>query len=189
MPTSTSAPNRRRSSYRFFGGLDGIPLAIELAAARLGSMSLTDIYERLDHRFGLLTGGSRTATPRQRTLKSLVDWSYELLTTHEQLVLQRVTVSPSSWTLPAVEAVVADDAVAWDDVLDLHDSLVTKNLVQRVDHPTGTRFKLLNTIRDDAFEKLHQDSPETQEMLRRRHLDVYIDICAGDWWTDASTTP
>ena len=147
--------------------LDGIPLAIELAAARLGSMSLTDIHERLDQRFRLLDGGSRTALPRQRTLRALIDWSYELLSIDEQLVLQRLTVFPSTWTLAAAEAIVSDERVSRADVASVHDSLVAKNLVQRVDTITGTRYRLLDTVRAYAMDKLLADSVSTTTCYER----------------------
>ena len=165
--------------------LDGIPLAIELAAARLGSMSLTDIHERLDQRFRLLDGGSRTALPRQRTLRALIDWSYELLRIDEQLVLQRLTVFPSTWTLAAAEAIVSDERVSRADVASVHDSLVAKNLVQRVDTITGTRYRLLDTVRAYVMEKLLADSVESLDLLRARHLDTYLQICREEIWTYA----
>jgi predicted ATPase/class 3 adenylate cyclase len=163
--------------------LDGIPLAIELAAARLGSMSLSDIHQRLDQRFRLLDGGSRAAQPRQRTLRALIDWSYELLTTDDQLVLQRLSVFPSTWTLAAAEAIVSDETVTRSDVASVHDSLVAKNLVQRVDTESGTRYRLLDTVHAYAAEKLAAVSPDAEARLRQRHLDAYIDAYAGDSWT------
>jgi predicted ATPase/class 3 adenylate cyclase len=156
--------------------LDGIPLAIELAAARLGSMSLTDIHDRLDQRFRLLDGGSRTAMPRQRTLRALIDWSYELLTNDEQTVLQHLTVFPSTWTLAAAESIVSDERVNRADVARLHDSLVTKSLVQRIDTASGTRYRLLDTINVYASEKLLGESPEMVERLRAEHLRTYLEI-------------
>jgi predicted ATPase/class 3 adenylate cyclase len=162
--------------------LDGIPLAIELAAARLGSMSLTDIHQRLDQRFRLLDGGSRTALPRQRTLRAMIDWSYELLTEDEQLVLQRLTVFPSTWTLSAVETIVSDERVIRDDVARVHDSIVAKNLVQRIDTPTGTRYRLLDTVHAYAAEKLLAESDQAIRQMRARHLTTYLRICDADTW-------
>ncbi len=163
--------------------LDGIPLAIELAAARLGSMSLIDIHERLDQRFRLLDGGSRAALPRQRTLRALIDWSYELLTNDEQLVLQRLTVFPSTWTLAAAESIVSDENVPRADVASVHDSLVAKNLVQRVDGATGTRYRLLDTVHAYATEKLHANSPGAIEHLHEMHLATYLQICETETWS------
>src|SRR5207249_1309780 len=89
--------------------LDGIPLAIELAAARVKALSVEKINERLDDMFRLLTGGSRTALPRQQTLQALIDWSYELLSLSEQALLRRLSVFAGGWTLEAAEAVCGDD--------------------------------------------------------------------------------
>ena len=98
--------------------LDGIPLALELAAARLGSLSVPEISSRLDQRFRLLTGGSRTALPRHQTLRALIDWSYDLLNPEEQMVLDRLSVFAGGWTLEAAEAVTsAGDTGEWQ-VLD-----------------------------------------------------------------------
>ena len=109
--------------------LDGIPLAIELAAARVRSLSVDEINRKLDQRFQLLTGGSRTALPRQQTLRSLIDWSYDLLSDREGQLLQRLSVFVGGWTLEAAEQVCADEGVADDEVLDLLTSLCDKSLV------------------------------------------------------------
>ena len=113
--------------------LDGIPLALELAAARLGSLSVPEISSRLDQRFRLLTGGSRTALPRHQTLRALIDWSYDLLNPAEQVALDRLSVFAGDWTLPAAEAVTAaGDSADWQ-VLDQLAALVDKSLVQAED--------------------------------------------------------
>ena len=113
--------------------LDGIPLALELAAARLGSLSVSEISSRLDQRFRLLTGGSRTALPRHQTLRALIDWSYDLLSSEEQMVLDRLSVFAGGWTLAAAEAVTSAGGTADWQVLDLLAALVDKSLVQAED--------------------------------------------------------
>src|SRR5579862_789820 len=109
--------------------LDGIPLAIELAASRLRSMSVAELCQGLDQRFALLTDGSRTALPRHRTLRSMIDWSYDLLGELEKLFLQRLSVFAGSWTLAAAAEVCAGDGIERRDVLDLLTSLADKSLV------------------------------------------------------------
>jgi predicted ATPase len=134
--------------------LDGLPLAIELAAARLRSLSLAGLHDRLDQRFRLLTGGSRTALPRQQTLHAAVDWSYSLLTGAEQLLLGRLSVFAEGFDLDAAEAVCGFGDIEAFDVADLLGSLVDKSLV--VAEPAGAalRYRLLETIRQFAAERL-----------------------------------
>src|SRR5205823_4585788 len=104
--------------------LDGIPLAIELAAARVRSLSVEDVNQRLDQRFRLLTGGSRTALPRQQTLRALIDWSYDLLNDPERALLQRLSVFAGGWSLESAEEVCSGAGVEKWEVLDLLTSLV-----------------------------------------------------------------
>ena len=134
--------------------LDGMPLAIELAAARLRSLSLGALHDRLDQRFRLLTGGSRTALGRQQTLRATVDWSYSLLNGAEQLLLRRVSVFAEGFDLEAAEAVCGFGDIEAFDVTDLLGSLVDKSLV--VAEPVGGafRYRLLETIRQFAAERL-----------------------------------
>jgi predicted ATPase/class 3 adenylate cyclase len=137
--------------------LDGMPLAIELAAARLRSLSLSSLHDRLDQRFRLLTGGSRTALARQQTLRATVDWSYSLLNGAERLLLQRLSVFAEGFDLDAAEAVCGFGDIEVFEVTDLLGSLVDKSLV--VTEPTGTpgealRYRLLETIRQFAAEQL-----------------------------------
>ncbi len=143
--------------------LDGIPLAIELAAVRVNALSVEKIAERLTHRFQLLTRGGRTALPRHQTLLALVDWSYDLLDQYERALLQRLSVFSGGWTLEAAEAICAEDpggdAYALDihpmDVLDLLTRLADKSLVQIPEiHGEHTRYRLLETIRQYAGIKL-----------------------------------
>jgi tetratricopeptide (TPR) repeat protein len=140
--------------------LDGLPLAIELAAARLRSLSLGDLADRLDQRFRLLTGGSRTAPERQQTLQATVEWSYSLLQTAEQVLLQRLSAFAESFDLNAAEAVCGRDDIEVSDVTGLLGSLVNKSLV--VAEPTGPalRYRLLETIRQFAAQRLAEAGGE-----------------------------
>jgi len=155
--------------------LDGIPLAIELAAARVRTLSVQQIAQRLDDRFRLLTGGSRTAPPRQQTLSSTLDWSYDLLSMKEQKVMQRLSVFAGGGTLEAAESICADEGVEAGGVLDLLSHLVDKSLVV-VDKPEGgeTRYRLLETIRQYAGEKL-VESGEADES-KNRHLNYFVQL-------------
>jgi predicted ATPase len=134
--------------------LDGIPLALELAAARLRSMSVSDINARLHNRFKLLTGGSRTALERQQTLYALVNWSYDLLQENEQIVLDRLSVFAGGFDLQAAEAVCGAEPLAPEDVLDLVTSLIEKSLVMIAPVGDTSRYGLLETIREFAHEHL-----------------------------------
>src|SRR5258705_1568566 len=120
-------------------GRDGIPLAIELAAPRLRSMSVEELSQGLDHRFALLTGGSRTELPRHRTLRSMIDWSYDLLREPEKLFLQRLSVFAGGWTLPAAEEVCAGKDIEQRDVIALLTSLADKSLVAPEQEDAHTR--------------------------------------------------
>jgi predicted ATPase/DNA-binding SARP family transcriptional activator len=133
--------------------LDGLPLAIELAAARLRSLPVTQIAARLDDRFRLLTGGSRAALPRQQTLRAVVDWSWDLLTEDERLVARRVAVFPAGVTPESAAAVCADDTLDADAVLDLLASLVDRSLLVLVDRG-APRYRMLETIREYGIEQL-----------------------------------
>jgi predicted ATPase/class 3 adenylate cyclase len=154
--------------------LDGMPLAIELAAARLRSMSLADLAGRLDQRFRLLTGGSRTALERQQTLRATVAWSYSLLTTAEQVVLGRLSVFAGSFDLAAAEAVAGSGDIDALEVAGLLGSLVDKNLVVAESAGTALRYRLLETIRLFAAEKLADASPEEAAAARAAHSAYYL---------------
>lgn len=141
--------------------LDGIPLAIELAAARVRSLSVEEVNTRLNDCFRLLTGGSRTALPRQQTLRSLIDWSYDLLNAEEKTLLQQVAVFAGGWTLEAAEQLCGEEA------LDLMTSLVDKSLAVAEMQGETTRYRLLETVRQYARDRL-VESGESAE-VRRRH--------------------
>ena len=152
--------------------LDGIPLAIELAAARARMMSPEQIAAGLDDRFRLLTGGARTTVPRQRTLQGSADWSYELLGEAERALFRRLAVFAGGFTLDAAETVGRADAVARIDVLELLSQLVDKSLVRVVEGPE-TRYRLLETIRHYAQERL-AEQPASSTDARNRHLLYFL---------------
>jgi predicted ATPase/class 3 adenylate cyclase len=154
--------------------LDGVPLAIELAAARVIALNPAELLRRLDRRFKVLAGGRRGAVGRHATLRAAVDWSYELLKPDEQRLLARMAVFSGGCTLEAVEAVCGDDAVDPDSVLDLITNLVARSLVIAEDHTTGTRYRLLETIRQYGEERLAQWG-ETEALLLR-HAGFYADL-------------
>ncbi|KAA2262752.1 AfsR/SARP family transcriptional regulator [Solihabitans fulvus] len=142
--------------------LDGLPLALELAAARLRSMTVEQIAHRLDDRFRLLTSGSRVALPRHRTLLAVVEWSWELLTEQERVLAGRLSVFPGGATAPAMEAVCADGLLAADDIVYVLGSLVEKSLVQW----DGQRYRMLETIRAYASERLGDQRPVADRFVR-----------------------
>jgi predicted ATPase/class 3 adenylate cyclase/DNA-binding CsgD family transcriptional regulator len=152
--------------------LDGIPLAIELAAARVKMLSVEQIALRLDERFLLLTGGSRTALPRQQTLRATIDWSYELLAEAEQALLRRLSVFAGGWTLEAAEAVCAGEKIKPHEVLDLLTQLINKSLVLADEQEGEVRYQLLETMRSYAAEKLREAGE--REITRRRHYDWFV---------------
>ena len=167
--TNANAPALAQVCHR----LDGIPLAIELAAARIRVMSVEQIAARLDDRFRLLTGGSRTALPRQQTLRALIDWSYDLLTETEQVLLRRLAVFMGGWTLEAAEIVCDDqNTVTSADVLDVLTRLVNKSLVTGDEQNGKMRYHILETIRHYALDKLLESGEGMQ--VRSRHLDFFL---------------
>lgn len=153
--------------------LEGLPLAIELAAARTASMSPADIATRLDAPLRLLTGGPRTADPRQRSLRGAVQWSYALLTEPERILFARLSTFAGGATLEALEAVCADSVVATDGVVEVVHSLVDKSLVTAEDTSDSVRYTMLETLRDYASERL-ADTDEV-DALHARHARY----CAG----------
>jgi len=153
--------------------LDGMPLAIELAAARVRSLSIQQIAERLDDRFHLLTGGSRTGPLRQQTLAATLDWSYALLSENEQKVLQRLSAFAGGATIEAAESVCAGGEIKSLEVLDALSTLIDKSLVMTDrSQPEETRYRLLETIRQYAQEKLSES--EQVDESRDRHLNYFL---------------
>jgi predicted ATPase/class 3 adenylate cyclase len=173
--------------------LDGIPLALELAAARLSSMSIQQVSQRLDQRFRLLTGGSRNAMPRQQTLQAAVDWSFGLLHEPERETLRRLSVFAGGFELEAAEAICADGGVDAFDVLDLLGSLVDKSLVVADRTPGSVRYRLLDTIRQYAAQELLSSGGEAEVVAARdRHAGYFLGLAQeaapalsghgqGDW--------
>lgn len=152
--------------------LDGIPLAIELAAARVRTLSVQQITAHLDERFRLLTGGSRTALPRHQTLRGLIDWSYGLLSEAERELFRRVSVFVGGWTLEASVAVCAGVDVDRYDIVELLGRLVDKSLCLIDGEGSDPRYRLLETIRQYGFEKLAETSEG--QVVRARHRDFYL---------------
>ncbi|MBF6338812.1 LuxR family transcriptional regulator [Nocardia abscessus] len=162
--------------------LDGIPLAIELAASRLRSLPLQAILDRLEDRFALLTGGARAALPRQRTLRALIDWSYELCSPAEQLLWARLSVFVGGFTLHAAEDVCAGRDLPRAQVLDLIDHLVAQSVVVLVPAEDQTRYRLLETIREYGWQRVTERGEGSA--LRDRHRDYYLAFAeriAGQW--------
>src|SRR5580700_3853734 len=156
--------------------LDGLPLAIELAAARLRSLSLDGLHDRLDQRFRLLTGGSRTALARQQTLRATVDWSHSLLNGAEQMLLRRLSVFAETFDLDAAEAVCGFGDIAAFDVAELIGALVDKSLV--VAEPAGgaLRYRLLETIRQFASERLAEAGEDEAAAVAAAHGRHYLSV-------------
>ncbi|WP_237048456.1 ATP-binding protein [Lentzea guizhouensis] len=152
--------------------LDGMPLAIELAAARLRTMSLEQLADRLDDRFRLLTGGSRTALPRHRTLRAMVDWSWELLSDAERVVLRRLSVFAGGASLSAAERVCAGDVVEEHEVLDLLTALTEKSLLVAAGDG-APRYRMLGTIKEYGAARL-AEAGET-ELARQAHLACFTE--------------
>jgi predicted ATPase/DNA-binding SARP family transcriptional activator len=156
--------------------LDGMPLAIELAAARVRTMSLDQLADRLDDRFRLLTGGSRTALPRHRTLRAVIDWSWELLTDAERVVLRRLSVFSGGASLEAADRVcagTADTTVETDQVLELLTSLTEKSLVL-AEGDKAPRYRMLGTIKEYAERRLEEAGES--DMARRAHLAYFTEF-------------
>ena len=147
--------------------LDGIPLAIELAAPRLRSMSAQELCQRLDLRFALLTDGSRAALPRHRTLRSMIDWSYDLLADVEQAMLRRLSVFAGGWTFEAAEHVCREDGIDRFRALELLTSLVDKNLILTEERDGVTRYRMLETIGQYALDRMREAGEEAQWRSRQ----------------------
>jgi predicted ATPase/DNA-binding SARP family transcriptional activator len=154
--------------------LDGMPLAIELAAAWVPSLSVADIETRLDDRFRLLTKGRRTALPRQQTLRALIDWSYDALTSKEQSLLRRLSVFAGGWDLQTCQSVCSSSGPAEPDVLGVMSSLVSKSLVQAEPTAEGLRYGLLETIRQYGAERLVEAGSRERRSTHSAHADVFL---------------
>ncbi|SES40358.1 non-specific serine/threonine protein kinase [Streptomyces sp. yr375] len=161
----------RAQVRRLCADLDGLPLAIELAASRLRTLTVDEAVHRLRDRFGLLAGGSRLARPHQRTLRALIDWSHELCTPAEQLLWNRLSVFADDFGLDAAEAVCSGDGIDQTEVLDLLDQLVSQSLVLPTEREGMSRYRLLGTIRQYGRERLAESGQEHPTL--GRHHDFY----------------
>ncbi|SEB64274.1 protein kinase domain-containing protein [Rhodococcus koreensis] len=173
VPTFTLTDDNKTTVALICQRLDGLPLPIELAAARLRAMSAEQILHRLTDRYALLTRGNRSAPMRQQTLRWCIDWSHDLCTPQEQLVWARLSVFAGSFELDAAEQICGID-LAPDELLDALASLVDKSILIREEHGTVVRFRLLDTLREYAAEKAEQHSDRSE--LLRRHRDWYLQL-------------
>ncbi len=156
--------------------LDGIPLALEMAAARTRALTVDQIAARLDNRFRLLTGRSQMAPTRQQTLRALIDWSYDLLTQQEQTLLQHLCIFAGGWSLEAAEKVCSNVGITEEDMIDILTSLVDKSLVVFEERNGVGRYHLLETVRQYAWERLGDGAQ--LEILRGKHLAYFLAVAA-----------
>ncbi|WP_338693298.1 LuxR C-terminal-related transcriptional regulator [Streptomyces sp. Q6] len=196
VPGFTVGDDNRADVLALCRRLDGIPLAIELAVSRLRVLSLEEMLTRLDDRFRLLTGGRRTSVPRHQTLRTAIGWSHDLSTPAERLLWARLSVFAGELSLQAAEAVCADQdesgdggELPGDDVLTALIGLVEKSVVVRVETPEGTRYRMLDTIREFGLDRLAALGDE--DRARRRHLAYFLDVAHSfdEEWTGDSQIP
>ncbi|MEU6993436.1 AAA family ATPase [Streptomyces sp. NPDC046465] len=164
--------------------LEGLPLAVELAAGRLRALSPAQLLARLDDRFRLLTGARRDALPRHQTLRTAIGWSHELCTPRERLLWARLSVFAGQFDLEAAEYICAGDGLHAEDVLDVLDELLAQSVVTREEWPAGVRYRMLDTVRAYGGDWL-EAAGETAR-LRRRHRDWYMGLatwCELDWFS------
>ena len=173
-PGSLSAPDDLLAAASICRRLDGIPLALELAAARLTTLTPVELAERVVNRFDLLTGGSRTADARQRTLRQTVDWSYNLLAPAEQLMFRRLAVFHGGWTLPAAEGVLTGPELPASMVFERLERLVQQSLVVAEPVAGHTRYRMLETLRQYAEEQLERAGEA--DAVARRHALHYVGL-------------
>jgi predicted ATPase/DNA-binding CsgD family transcriptional regulator/Tfp pilus assembly protein PilF len=172
-PSLSLSPHNARAVADICKRLEGIPLAIELAAARVGTLSLEQISQRLTDSLKLLTGGSKTQMAKQRTLRGALDWSYELLSEDEKKLFERISVFAGGWTLEAAEAVGVGGGVEEDNILDLLSRLVEKSLVvARGGEQGDARYRMLEPVRQYARQKLEKGGED--EEARRRHATFFL---------------
>ena len=184
---NTNAPVVAQICYR----LDGIPLAIELAAARISALSADIILDRLDDRFRLLSKGDRAVVPRHQTLEAVIDWSYDLLLDEEKSLFRRLGVFAGGWTLYAAESMCCVDGVDRWEVLELMTSLVDKSLVQVDKTLDVTRYRMLETVRQYALQKIR--SANEIEEIRERYIAYYLNLAEEgekrSYWGGDTTLP
>ena len=189
VPTFTVTNENAPALAQICDRLDGIPLAIELAAAKIRVLSVDQIAKRLDDRFRLLTGGSRTALEHHQTLRAAIDWSYNLLPPAEQLLFSRLSVFMGGWTLEAAESVCSDASVKSDDVLDLLEHLINKSIVIMEETQYETRYHMLETMRQYANEKLLEAEARRQQhaayfLILAETIEPYLEKPEPASWLD-----
>ncbi|MFI7386361.1 AfsR/SARP family transcriptional regulator [Streptomyces sp. NPDC049813] len=171
---AAAGPAERAAVAEICRRLDGIPLALELAATRVRALGVQALAARLENRFQVLTSGRRDAPARQQTLRAVIDWSWELLSAPERIVLRRLAVFSDGCDLAAAEAVTAGDGVTGTEVLDLVTRLVDRSLVVVASGPAGPRYHLLESVAAYAVERMHEMADLTA--TRRRHLAYYLEL-------------
>ena len=184
-PDFSLTPQNKAAVVDICRRLDGLPLAIELAAGRLRALSPRQLQERLQDRYELLTGGSRTALPRQQTLRALMDWSYDLCTPIEQLLWARLAVFEDSFDLPAAERVCSGGDLPEDKMLYVLAGLVDKSVLATAEYDGVVRYHLLGTLREYVIDRL--DDGE-RAALRRRHRDWYVEVvdrAEAEWFSSS----
>ncbi|NUW32452.1 AAA family ATPase [Nonomuraea sp. SMC257] len=189
VPDFEITDDNRETVARICRGLDGIPLAIELAAVRLRVISADQLLARLEDRFGLLTTGSRARLPRQQTLRALIDYSHALCTEQEQLLWARLSVFSGSVDLEAAEHVCSGGGIAAEEIVDVIIGLVDKSILMREEHGPMVRFRLMETIRQYGRDRLRESGEEAE--LRRRHRAWYVDLATRmhhEWFTPGQVT-
>jgi predicted ATPase/DNA-binding SARP family transcriptional activator len=174
LPTFTMSDTNTSAVAEICRRLDGIPLAIELAAARVRVLSPTQIAQRLDDAFRLLTSGSRSSLPRHRTLRATMEWSYALLGAREQVLLSRLAVFAGSFSLDAAEAVCAGDPLDPEDILDGVTGLVDRSMITMIAGDGVARYRMLETVRQYGLERLREAGQA--EALEERHSRYFLDV-------------
>ncbi|MGW0945444.1 ATP-binding protein [Streptomyces sp. NPDC002623] len=173
----------REHVVRLCADLDGLPLAIELAASRLRTLSVEQVVDRLEDRFALLSGSSRAALPRQRTLRAAIGWSYELCTPAERLLWSRLSIFAGDFAADAADGVCAGHGISPNDVVEILQRLVSQSLVLTVEREGRRRYRLLETIRQYGRERLAESGEEG--WLLRRHRHFFLDLAermAAEWY-------
>ncbi|MGX2997396.1 AfsR/SARP family transcriptional regulator [Streptomyces sp. JNUCC 64] len=180
-PGFTDDPDNARAVAALCARLDGLPLALEMAAARVRGLGVHGLLARIDDRFALLSGGARTGPARQRTLRAVIDWSWELLAPAERTVLRRLSAFAGGCSPESAEEVCAGDGIAPGEVLDLLARLVDRSLVVLADHPDGPVYRLLESVRAYAAERLAEaaETDAVRERHSRHHADLAVRAAAG----------
>lgn len=176
--------DNRGSARELCRRLDGIPLALELAAGRLRALSTEQVLQRLDDRFRLLTGTSRSAQARHQTLRTAIGWSHELCAPEQRLLWARLSVFAGQFDLEAVEYICSSPELPAESVLDVLTALLAQSVVLREDSAVGTRYRMLDTVREYGAEWLAATGDT--DRLRRRHRDWFLGLatwCELDWFS------